>query len=121
MKNKLVIGNLLDQQKNKKGWLVGQFMDEPFRDETVEIYYKTFPSGDPGDKLHKHPIGTEYLMVLQGKARFRLGDEIFEIKKGDYFAIPSDTPDQLVEVLEELTIIGVRNPSVPNNKVFLGN
>ncbi len=114
-----IIGNITQQQQKKRGWLVGQFMEAPFKDDQVEIYYKTFAVGNPGDKLHKHPIGKEYLLVLEGHAKFRLGKETFDIKKGDYFAIDGDTPDQLVEVLEELTIMGVRTPSLPNNKVFL--
>lgn len=116
---KIKIGNLEEQQKNKRGWLVGQFMEAPFKDESVEIYYKTFSVGDPGDKLHKHPVGNEYLIVLQGRAKFRLGDEVFEIKRGDYFALPSGVPDQIIEVMDEITIVGVRSPSIPNNKVII--
>ncbi len=116
---KVKIGNLTEQQTNKRGWLVGQFMNEPFKDESVEIYYKTFSAGNPQDKLHIHPLGNEYLIVLSGRAKFRLGDETFEIKQGDYFNLPSGVPDQIVEVLEEITIIGVRTPSVPSNKVIL--
>lgn len=116
MSNSKVIGSIEKQQRDKRGWLVGQFMNPPFWNDKVEIYYKTFPVGDPGDALHKHPVGTEYMVVVGGRARPRLGKEVFEIKQGDYLAIPANTVDQLVEVLEELTIIGVRTPSIPNDK-----
>ena len=117
---KIVIGKVDKQQKEMRGWLVGQFMSEgSFKDESLEIYYKTFQVGNPGDKLHVHPQGKEYLVILDGRARMRLGEEVVEIKKGDYLAIPGGIPDQIAEVLEELTVIGVRYPSIPNNKVFL--
>lgn len=116
----LKIGNIKNQLLEKRGWLVGQFMDDPeFKDENVEIYYKTFPKGDIGDQLHYHPHGREYMIVLGGKVQFRIDDEIVILEEGDYIAIPNNTPDQIVEVLEELTIIGVRYPSLPDNKVFI--
>ncbi|MBI3289797.1 cupin domain-containing protein [Candidatus Microgenomates bacterium] len=119
--SKPIIGKIIKQQKDLKGWLVGQFIADgsPFRDKNVEIYYKTFPVGDKSDKLHKHPHGREYLIVISGKAKMRVGDYIVELKQGDYVAVPNNTPDCLVKVEERLSIIGVRYPSVPNNKVFL--
>lgn len=114
------IGKIKTQMTEKRGWLVGQFMEDPeFKDENIEIYYKTFPVGDTDDKLHYHPEGKEYMVVIAGKARFRIGDELLTFEEGDYIAIPSDTPDQIVEILEEFAIIGVRYPSIPNNKVFV--
>jgi len=114
------IGKIKTQIAEKRGWLVGQFMDESeFKDQNIEIYYKTFSVGDTSDKLHYHPQGKEYMIVLAGKARFRIGDEVLSLEEGDYIAIPNGIPDQIVEVLEKFTVIGVRNPSVPNNKVFI--
>lgn len=118
--SQIKIGKIKTQMTEKRGWLVGQFIDDPeFKDENIEIYYKTFPVGNIEDKLHYHPEGKEYMIVLAGKARFRVSDELLTLQEGDYIAIPSDTPDQIVDVLEEFTIIGVRYPSIPNNKVFI--
>lgn len=106
---------------NRKGWLVGQFFpdESPFRDENVEIYLKKIAKGKDVDKLHMHPQGKEYLVVMSGKAVMLVGDEQFELRKGDYIVIPSNTPDMIVEVLEDLEIFGVRCPRVPDNKVLL--
>lgn len=49
----------------------------------------------------------------------RIGDEIIELQAGDYVAIPNNTPDCLVEVKKDFSIIGVRYPSIPNNKIVL--
>lgn len=92
--SQVIIGKVSKQQKDLKGWLVGQFLpkDTPFKDDNVEIYYKTFPAGDISDKLHKHPQGKEYLIVISGKAIMRIGDEIVELQQGDYVAIPNNIP-----------------------------
>jgi quercetin dioxygenase-like cupin family protein len=114
------IGKIKTQMIEKRGWLVGQFMDDSeFKDPNIEIYYKTFPVGDTSDKLHYHPQGKEYMIVLDGKAKFRIGEELLSLEQGDYIAIPSGTPDQIVEVLEEFTVMGVRYPSIPDNKIFI--
>lgn len=114
------IGKIKNQIIEKRGWLIGQFIDDPeFRDQNIEIYYKTFPAGDISDKLHYHPQGREYMIILAGRARFQIGDELLILEEGDYIAIPSGTPDQIVEILEEFTIIGVRYPSIPDNKIFI--
>lgn len=121
MSNKVIIGKVSLQQKKLKGWLVGRFLPEqtPFQDDNIEIYYKFFLAGDKSDRLHRHPFGKEYLIVISGKATMRIGAEIVKLKQGDYIAIPNNTPDCLVEVRENLSIIGVQYPSLPNNKLFL--
>lgn len=117
----VIVGKVSKQQEDLKGWLIGQFLpeDTPFKDNNVEIYYKTFPKGDTTDKLHRHPQGKEYLIVISGKAKMRIGDEIIELQAGNYVAIPNNTPDCLVKVKEDFSIIGVRYPSIPDNKILL--
>src|SRR3989344_7142981 len=103
--NQVKIGNIKRQQKVKKGWLVGQFYsgDSPFHDDNVEICLKTIHTGDNSDKLHLHPQGREYLVVLEGRAKMRIGDSLYDLKKGDYSAIPNNTPDQLIEIVKDFT------------------
>lgn len=117
----MIFGKVSKQQKNLRGWLAGQFFPEesPFKDDNVEIYYKTFLVGDSDDKLHKHPVGKEYLIVISGRAVMRIGEETVELKEGDYVVIPNNTLEGLAEVKETFTIVGVRYPSIPNNKVFI--
>ncbi len=115
------IGKVSVQQKTMRGWLVGQFFPDgsSFKDDNVEIYCKTFKTGVTPDKLHKHPKGKEYMVVIKGHMVFRIGDEIFELKDGDYIAVPEGSPEKIIEVKTELTILGVRYPSIPENKVLL--
>jgi mannose-6-phosphate isomerase-like protein (cupin superfamily) len=117
----MIIGNVGKQQKEMKGWLVGQFFpkDSDFNDSNVEVCLKTLPVGKDVDVLHLHPVGKDYLIVIEGRAKMRVGEEELEIKKGDYFTIPNNTPEQILEVFEEFTFIGIRCSSIPDNKVFL--
>lgn len=51
--------------------------------------------------------------------KMRIGDETLELNEGDYVAIQNNIPDKIEEVVEEITIVGVRYPSAPNNKILL--
>ncbi len=115
------IGKLKKQQEDMRGWLCGQFFpkDSPFHDDAVEIYCKELPVGDIGDKLHVHPHGNEYMIVMKGRLRIQLGNEIVELASGDYIATPQGTPECILNVLEPTTIVGCHYPSVPNNKEFI--
>lgn len=115
----ITIGKIKTQQKNLRGWLVGQFIQGEFHDDNVEIFCKEFLPGDTSDKLHYHPIGTEYLIVIKGKIKFKLGQETIILKSGDYIKISNQIQDQILEVLTKTTLLGLRYPSVPNNKVFV--
>lgn len=67
MKTKVIVGKVRVQQENMRGWLVGQFFpsESLFNDSNVEIYLKTFPVSTDVDKLHTHPKGKEYMIVLK--------------------------------------------------------
>lgn len=115
------IGNVKKQQETMRGWLCGQFFPtgSPFHDTQLEMYCKELPVGDPGDKLHSHPFGNEYMVVMKGRLRVRIQEEILELVAGDYIATPQGTPEQILEVFEPTTIVGCHYPSVPNNKEFI--
>lgn len=93
--------------------------EEEFKDKNVEIYYKIFPVGSISEKLHLHPLGKDYIIVISGRVKYRIDNDIIVLEKGDYIAVPNNTIEQIVEVLEELTIIGVRYPSASDNKVVI--
>lgn len=59
------------------------------------------------------------MVLLKGRMRMRIGDETLELSKGDYVAIQNNIPDKIEEIIEEATIVGVRYPSIPNNKILL--
>jgi len=104
-----------------RGWLVGQFFPEgdQFQDKNVEIYLKTLKSGDFEDKLHFHPKGKEYLLVLSGQLEMQVGEDTVTLSSGDYIAIHAGMKDKIISFEDETQILGVRYPSIPDNKVLL--
>lgn len=47
-------------------------------------------------RLHKHEQHTENIYVISGKGIMRIGNKSLEVKKGDYFRIPKNTPHSLI-------------------------
>ena len=42
--------------------------------------------------IHSHPTMWECYYVLKGNARYTIGDQIYEVRPGDFFAVPPGTP-----------------------------
>jgi len=117
---KTVIGHIADQAQ-MRGWLCGQFFpkDSPFCVKDIEVYVKDFPQGTDFDQPHYHPHGYELVIILSGRMRVRLNNEVFEVKSGDYFIIPGRTNEHFEEAYEPVRAIGIRTPSLPDNKIML--
>lgn len=54
-----------------------------------------------GPPLHVHHIHEEYVYVLKGQYKIRLGDEIFRCKEGDFAYLPSKVPHTFVNLTDE--------------------
>ncbi|XRO77730.1 cupin domain-containing protein [Methanocaldococcus sp. 10A] len=48
--------------------------------------------------LHKHHKSEEIYYILEGKGLMTLGDEKFEVKKGDAIIIPPKTPHKIENI-----------------------
>ena len=46
---------------------------------------------EPGSSLHTQPAHDELVIVLEGEAEFRVGDEIRHVGPGDFVFIPKNT------------------------------
>ncbi len=62
--------------------------------------------------LHKHPELEEVYYILSSRGKMRVGDEIYNIKKGDTFAIyPKDAPHKAINPYKkDMKILVVCNP-----------
>lgn len=72
-------------------------------------------------QLHKHEHHTENIFILGGKGKMRINDEIFVIKKGDYFNIPQNTPHGL-KVLSSspVKVLSIQSPKFEGkDRIFL--
>ncbi|HZI20770.1 MAG TPA: cupin domain-containing protein [Pyrinomonadaceae bacterium] len=107
-------------------------MSNPRHAETVMVRGAEAPTGERGEKMlvngarmgmrlwEREPAGTvkdehsnpyEYVAyVLGGALRVTLGGRSFEVRAGDSYCVPEDTPHSL-EILEEATVIEATCPS----------
>ena len=58
--------------------------------------------------LHAHPHEQTGIMI-SGKVRFKIGDEMFEVEAGDSWCIPGEV-EHAVEVLENSVVLEVFSP-----------
>ncbi|MCH2234140.1 MAG: cupin domain-containing protein [Crocinitomicaceae bacterium] len=74
-----------------------------------------------GVKLHKHTYHTESLVVIQGKGDMQLGEEIIEVKKGDFFTIPENTPHGVtVTSSKPMKVLSMQSPEFKGvDRIFI--
>lgn len=62
-------------------------------------------------KLHKHISHTEHVYVLQGKGKMKLGENEFEIQKGNMIFIPKNTAHSVkCTGNDTLQVISIQSP-----------
>lgn len=62
--------------------------------------------------LHKHIFHSEHVWILEGEAEMILGNEKFQISKGDCIFIPKNTPHKVsVTSSIPLKIISIQSPN----------
>jgi len=64
-----------------------------------------------GTKKPEHVNPYEYVAyVIEGALRLHLNGHAFEVRRGDSYCVPADTPHSL-EILEEATVVEATMPS----------
>ena len=62
-------------------------------------------------KKHKHLTHTELIQVLDGAGKMTLGNESFDIKKGDFIVVPENTEHGVVVTSSEpLKVVSIQTP-----------
>ena len=74
---------------------------------------------NPGDTQapHRHPFGTEVIVIIKGKVKHQLDGEVFMLAEGDFIIMDNNVVEAVLEVYEPTISVVVRTPSVPDNKV----
>ena len=72
-------------------------------------------------RIHKHAYHTETIIVLEGKGIMTIGEEVFNVKKNDYFVIPENTPHALtVTSGRPVKVISIQSPEFKGlDRIFL--
>ncbi len=61
--------------------------------------------GDRSTAYHTHDRTDEWVYILAGHARVRVGDDDFEVFAGDFLGHPAGSPPHVMEPIEELTYL----------------
>lgn len=70
-------------------------LKELYKSDGVSLATVVIKAGKEA-RLHKHPQLEEIYYVLSGKGKMRVEDQVYDIQKGDVFAIdPKDAPIKL--------------------------
>jgi len=62
-------------------------------------------AGGRSTVLHTHSRTDEWLFILLGKARVRVGDDVFEAGPADFLGHPAGSPAHEMKALEDLTYL----------------
>ncbi len=120
MNNSYYVGDFREDGINgpNHGWIVGTFIESaPRKNEEVEIKYWEFKAGEAIDHGTKVSAIIECTFILKGKTKCLIGDDILELKQGDYIVIQPGTPNNTVaEILENTAGLTIKAPSDPTAK-----
>jgi len=95
------------------GWFLGNFNPSLFRSEEFEVCVKNFKQGEV-ELAHFQRIATEITVVLSGSVR--MGQHILQVD--DILTIYKDEVCDF-EALTDCKVLGVKFPSLPNDKVLV--
>ena len=117
-----IVSNVSDEIINgpMKGWICGHFYphDSDFHRHDIEICVKTLSVGK-SEKLHYHLCSFEFLIVLNGEVEYDLDGDHVTLTPGMFYMLQPGNTEHIVEVRKETTIMVVRLPSIPNNKIYV--
>jgi mannose-6-phosphate isomerase-like protein (cupin superfamily) len=116
-----VVANLSNDVINgeMRGWVCGHFYPKGsvFHRHDVEICFKTLPVGME-EKLHHHLCSFEFLLVLSGEVEYEIDGDRHVLTPGMFYMLHPGNTERIVEVNKETTVLAMRLPSVPRNKIF---
>ena len=96
------------------GWFIGNFEPTIYQTKDFEVAIKYFSKGDT-EPSHKQIIATEITGVISGVIRMNS----HKFQKGDLIRIiPGEFAD--FECLEDCSLICVKFPSDPTDKILFG-
>ena len=117
-----LVSNVSDEIINgpMRGWLCGHFYpkESDYHRHDIEICVKTLPVGK-SEKLHYHLCSFEFLIVLDGEVEYELEGDRITLTPGMFYMLHPGYTEHIVEVRKETTILAVRLPSIPDNKIYV--
>mgnify|MGYP000988038109 CR=1 FL=1 len=103
-----------------RGWLCGHFYPKgsAFHRNDIEICFKSLEVGFE-EKLHYHLCSFEFLIILSGRVEYEIDGNRHVLTAGMFYMLEPGSTERIVKIYEPITVLAVRLPSVPNNKIFV--
>jgi mannose-6-phosphate isomerase-like protein (cupin superfamily) len=117
-----LVGHISDETINgpMRGWLCGHFYPKEsiYHRHDIEICVKVLPVNNT-EELHYHLCSFEFLIVLSGKVEYEIEGDLHMLEPGSFYILHPGSTEHITQVVEECTILAVRLPSIPNNKIMV--
>lgn len=117
-----VVSNISQNILNGKmrGWICGHFYPKKsvFHRKDIEICLKVLET-DTKEEEHFHLCSFEFLIVLEGEVEYCIGKKKTRLKPGMFYFLEPGTTEYINKVIKKTTILAVRLPSIPKNKIFI--
>ena len=103
-----------------RGWICGHFYpkESKYHRNDIEICVKVL-SVNKTEELHYHLCSFEFLIVLSGKVEYEIDGDLHLLVPGSFYMLQPGSTEHIIQVVEECTILAVRLPSIPNNKIMV--
>lgn len=102
--------------KSTKGWFVGSFFDEndPLKTDKIEAMYCDHKAGDI-QTAHYHKDKVELLLLIEGKAIYKINDKKVMLRSGDFLFIDVKNIIQ-GKFIKDSKFFAIHSPSLPKDK-----
>ncbi|MFH1846051.1 MAG: cupin domain-containing protein [Candidatus Omnitrophota bacterium] len=116
-----IVANLSNETINSdmRGWICGHFYPKGsvFHRHDIEICFKTLLLGEK-EQAHHHLCSFEFLLILSGKVEYEIDGDRHIMNPGMFYMLHPGNTERLTQVFEQATVLAVRLPSIPGNKVY---
>ena len=117
-----VVSNISQNILNGKmrGWICGHFYPKKsvFHRKDIEICLKVLET-DTKEEEHFHLCSFEFLIVLECEVEYCIGKKKTRLKPGMFYFLEPGTTEYINKVIKKTTILAVRLPIIPKNKIFI--
>jgi quercetin dioxygenase-like cupin family protein len=116
--NKFFVGRF-NEPNDYRGWFIGDFIKEGDvrKTDKFEILYMENKAGAIFDS-HLHKEKVELLIILEGKAKYKVNDQEVLLEKGSYLYIDAGNVIS-GEFLEDSKVFVIHSPSIPTDKILV--
>ncbi len=92
-------------------------LNDSFYDDILEQLQK--PTRGYRGYNSKEDFLDEFMIVLSGKVEYEIEGDLHLLVPGSFYMLQPGSTEHITQVVEECTILAVRLPSIPNNKIMV--